>query len=279
MVAIRKGRKSKPAPGKRDGRPPVQDAALDAALADVLAGSPISEAAEKHGLTEGRTRTLRRRVEVAQKGAGAAPMIAPASSPLPPSVASPAVAHASAPATTVLPQGGAVSGRPDLLVLVRRILGKRDPAALAVLDAGLVVATRGEQELAAWLDLPLERRDPLDPLDAAVAALSAASAYVESLPPTSPRAATILGAAANLAKTVEAIGRGRVPIAPPDEVNERVRGAMATCVEHLLRPVREAAAKLARDRAALFDGLVEDVAPRHLAEIGRRVDAMLGASA
>ena len=136
-----------------------------------------------------------------------------------------------------------------------------------------------EQELAAWLDLPLERRDPLDPLDAAVAALSAASAYVESLPPTSPRAATILGAAANLAKTVEAIGRGRAPIAPPDEVNERVRGAMATCVEHLLRPVREAAAKLARDRAALFDGLVEDVAPRHLAEIGRRVDAMLGASA
>lgn len=179
------------------------------------------------------------------------------------------------PATTKLPQGGEVADRPDLLALVRRVLGARDPAALRELDDGLEVFTRGgEEALAPWLSRPLAGAAKVDPLDACLAGLAAAVAHAEALSPLHPKAPTVLGALAGLAQRVENIAKGRPKAPTRDEVQEAVRGAMDSCVEFVLKPTREAAAKLVRDRAALLDGL--DVGPATASEIGRRVDAMLG---
>lgn len=181
-------------------------------------------------------------------------------------------------AAAPLPQGGAVSGRPDLLVLVRRILKARDPSALGELDAGIVEAAKGEPALATWLARPMPRPvEALDPLDAAIAALGAASAFVNSLPPNSPRAATILGSAANLAKTVENIGKGRPRELTADEVTERIAARRDEAVRKISEYTAERAAKLTADRKA-FGEWAQQFGPLIGAELVRRLDEMLGGS-
>ncbi len=83
-------------------------------------------------------------------------------------------------------------------------------------------------------------------------------------------------------KALSAINRieqieARRPRAPaPDEVNDRIRSAMGTSVDHLLRHTREAAAKLAADRRDFEAWCSATLAPAHAAEVVSRVNAMLG---
>lgn len=176
-----------------------------------------------------------------------------------------------------LPQGGAVSGRPDLLELVRRILDARNGAALAELEEGLVVAARGEAELVAWLVRPVVALSlDVDELDALSRGLDLAVEIVSRAQPGGPQLRA-LRELTSLGKSVAAVRARRPAALAPDAVDERVRGAMDTCVEHLLRHTREATAKLDRDRAALAaDVLGGKLAP---VDVVLRVDAMLtGAS-
>ena len=249
MKAIKKAKKGR-------GRPPKRSTALDAAIADVEAGDSPEIAASKHGVA---ARTVRRRSD-AQRGLGGSSGKAVRVSP----VRAPVVDSAGAeePARTV--------------ALVRRILAARDPAALAELDAGLVEAAKGEAELVAFLSRPAMAGAPIDPLDALTRALDAATANVERLPPLHPRAATVLGAVATLSAKLESVAKGRPREPTPDAVQEALRAASSSCVEHLLRHTRAASATLAKSRASLFDGL--DLRPTDRAELGRRLATMLDAS-
>lgn len=241
------------------------------ALAD-RTGIPVQEAAAKVKISDRTVRAHR-----AKRRAGKAPAAKSSfgTTPSPPPSPASSPAGNQAPA---LPQGGAVSGRPDLLELVREILDARHPAARAELDQGLVVHARGDAgAFEAWKVRPPEVAevvgDELDALGAVLADLRALLA--KAGPDAGPRIA-IVKALDGVSKSLSVVRLRRPHIESPDQVQEQVRGAMDTCVEWLLLPVREAAAKLKRDRARLFDGLTEDVAPRHLATIGARVDAMLG---
>ena len=179
-----------------------------------------------------------------------------------------------------LPQGGAVSGRPDLLVLVRRILGKRDPAALAVLDAGLVVATRGEQELAAWLERPLETGgEEQDPAKALERALAAATLHAEQLPPLHPRAATILGVVGTLGTKLENVTKGRPKLDTPDEATARLVAVRAKVLPRLLPRLEEAEGQIAAWRAGVETWGATELRPADAAELRRHLAAMPGAPA
>jgi hypothetical protein len=267
--------KSKKKPG-RDGRPPISSPALAAAVADVVRGlSSAEEAAERHGIPT-QARTVRRRAQAASAGrAPSSPASAStATTPGPPAGAGgPGVVKASA----ALPQGGpSVSTRPDLLEVLRRIGRARNAAAWAEVEEGLEVHTRGgEDALAPWLARPVEAVEVgVDELAALRGALDLSVELAARAEPGGP-ALRALAQVASLGKSVASV-RAKRPAEPkPDEVQEAIRAEMETCVEHLLRPVREAAARLQRDRAALLGGL--DVGPATVAEISRRVDAMLGA--
>jgi hypothetical protein len=256
-----KGARKKPT-----GRPPVVDPSLDAALTDVLGGVPIQEAAEKHKLSPGRTRTLYRRA-----GAAGGPKASPSTPPPP---ASPSAAPVASPTGSEAP--AIVAPPPDPMAIVRRILGKRDPAALAELEGGLAVATRGEVELAAWLDRPIERGESVDPIDALARALDAATMHVEKLPPLHPRAATMLGAVATLGAKLENVAKGRPKVPTRDEVTERIEARREEAVRKILQYTGEAAAELAKGRADLAAWAAQELGARQATELERRVNAMLG---
>jgi len=161
-------------------------------------------------------------------------------------------------------------------VLVRRILGKRDPGALAELDAGLLAEARGE--LGPWLERPIERGEAVDPIDALARALDSATLHVERLQPLHPRAATMLGAVATLATKLEAVTKGRPREATRDEVTERIEARRDECVRKIMQYTGEARAKLERDRAELVAWGRGAFGEHGGAELERRVGAMLGAA-
>lgn len=115
----------------------------------------------------------------------------------------------------------------------------------------------------------------LDPLSALTRAIERVERDLEALPPNAVVARRqAYETVGRLAGRMEAILSKRPRPPSADEVQERIRGAMDSCVGWLLRHTRERAARLKTDRAALFEGL--DIAPGLAAELGRRVDAMLG---
>lgn len=122
---------------------------------------------------------------------------------------------------------------------------------------------------------------PVAPLDGdPLAVLGRALAQVERdlqlLPPTAiQQRRMVLSTLGQAASRMEAMLARRPRVLAPDAVHEAIRAEMDGAVANLLRPVAEAETKLRRDRAALLDGL--DLGPALAAEIGRRVDAMLGA--
>ena len=168
--------------------------------------------------------------------------------------------------------------RPDTLVLVRRILAKRDPSALAELDAGLLVAARGEGELSTWLDRPiaLSVGDDIDPVDALASALSAAATQASRLSPLHPRAASMLGLVGRIAEKLEKVTTGRPRVPTADEVVTRINAVRDEANRKILEYTIEARAKLVADRAALDAWAAVEMAPRVADELRRRVAAMLG---
>ena len=164
------------------------------------------------------------------------------------------------------------------MILVRRILAKRDPSALAELDAGLLVAARGEGELATWLDRPiaLSVGDDIDPVDALASALSAAATQASRLSPLHPRAASMLGLVGRIAEKLEKVTTGRPRIPTADEVVTRINAVRDEANRKILEYTIEARAKLVADRTALDAWAAVEMAPRVADELRRRVAAMLG---
>ena len=164
------------------------------------------------------------------------------------------------------------------MILVRRILAKRDPSALAELDAGLLVAARGEGELATWLDRPiaLSVGDDIDPVDALASALSAAATQASRLSPLHPRAASMLGLVGRIAEKLEKVTTGRPRIPTADEVVTRINAVRDEANRKILEYTIEARAKLVADRAALDAWAAVEMAPRVADDLRRRVAAMLG---
>jgi hypothetical protein len=174
------------------------------------------------------------------------------------------------------PQGGPGAVHPDaVLELVRRILDARNPAARAELDEGLVVATRGEPELDAWLVRPPEVPelvgDELDALSGVLADLRALLA--KAGPDAGPRIA-IVKALDGVSKSLSVVRARTRPEPKPDAVHEAIRGQMDTCVAHLLRHTREEAAAFEQRRGALT-AWASTLGPIG-GEVVRRVDEMLG---
>jgi hypothetical protein len=81
-----------------------------------------------------------------------------------------------------------------------------------------------------------------------------------------------------VAKATEAIRRMRPAEPTPNEIHEKVRAAMSTSADFLLRHTREAAAKLAKDRKDFEVWCTATLAPAHAAEVVSKVDRMLGGS-
>jgi hypothetical protein len=264
----------RPKAGKRGeggGRPKADPAKVAAALALLEAeGLTCEEAAARVGGISGNT--VRRARDAAAKAAeaGTVPTAVPPPRPRP--------TPRSEPSPVVeLPQGGSVSMRPDTLVLVRRILLARDPSALDELDAGLLVAARGEGELTAWLARPISMSgEDIDPLDALATALTAASSHANRLPPLHPRAASVLGLVSRIAERVEKVTTGRPRVPTADEVTERINARRDEATRKILEYTIEARAKLVADRAALDAWAVGEMAPKVADELRRRMGEMLG---
>lgn len=249
--------------GRPAHRPPPKPELVAEALR--LAAETTPEDAAETLRAQGK-KVSSRSIRVWQKTrAGEAPTVAP----LPPAAA-----------PDVDPEAHAAKGRADALALVRRILRARDPSALEELDAGLAVAARGEADLGAWLARPMPTPDAtdLDPLDACIAALAVATAQAERLSPLHPRAATVLGAVANLAARVEKINAGRPQAPTVDEVNERIAARRDEAVKKIFEHTQEARAKLTADRADLVAWAGTNLGPMIAAELTRRLDVMLGMS-
>jgi hypothetical protein len=81
---------------------------------------------------------------------------------------------------------------------------------------------------------------------------------------------------ASLGKSLATVKSRRPPEPKPDQVQEAIRGEMESCVAFLLRPTREAAATFTRARRELDRWAGQELAPRAAAELGQRLDAMLG---
>jgi len=137
-----------------------------------------------------------------------------------------------------LPPGGAVSPRPDLLELVRRILEARYPAALTELDEGLAVHLRGDAgEFQAWLERPLPDavldEDPLVVTTRVLAGLVGRFERARTGREASGLAEKIIGAIGRL----DQIARSRPKPQEPDAVLEELRRqdgvAIAKIEEHL----------------------------------------------
>ena len=247
--------------GRPTGRPRKDREALEAVALIQKTGVTEEEAAKAKGIG---ARTLRRAKAATPRGASGAPKAPPSGS------------HVGAIGKVELPQGGAVSGRPDLLELVRRILDARNGAARAELDEGLAVhVAGGEAALAPWLARPIRAveidRDELVTLREGLGFALGVARTAEAGGPQ----LRALGILDRLAKSVSVVSARRPRDERPDEVDERVRGAMDACVDHLLRHTREAAAKLERDRAELAAWASTNLGPRLAAELERSVGAML----
>jgi hypothetical protein len=161
-------------------------------------------------------------------------------------------------------QGSAVSGRPDLLELVRRILDARNPAARAELDEGLRVhVAGGEDALAPWLARPIAAVEiDRDELETLREALGTGVAIARKAEPGGPqlRALTIVE---RLAKTVSVVQTRRPREEKPDEVTarlERLDDEVHDIIEQTYSQAEELAA---RPRAA------SDADRGRAAEIGR----------
>lgn len=174
------------------------------------------------------------------------------------------------------PVTAAAGPPPGDVALVRRILGARDPSALAELDAGLAEAAKGPAELAVFLARPIPRREARDPLDTATDALAAAAAFVESLPPNDRRAATMLNAASTLAKTVETIASRRPREPTKDEVEERIAARRDDAIKKISEYTGDARAKLEADRGDLVAWARSNLGPMIASELERRLGLMLG---
>ena len=168
-----------------------------------------------------------------------------------------------------------MSGRPELLALVRRILDARNGAARAELDEGLVVAARGEQELAAWLARPPEvpelQGDELDALEGALARLL--SLLDRAGPDAGPRIA-LAKAIDSVSKSLSVVRLRRPAEDKPDEVTRRLAGIRDKAIERVGILTSDAAVKFAADRAALAARLTA-IGPIGV-DLLREVDAMLG---
>ena len=263
----------KVAPKNRGGRPPSEASKISIGLALLDAGEK-ERAVEESGLS---LATLyRAKASRVASPSSAAPAVAPPFSP-PPGATIRVAGHRQV--TQAPPQGGQVAP-PDLLVLVRRILAARNPAALAELDAGLLEATKGEPDLAAWLARPLPHSaEDADPLDAALAALAVAVAHAEVLSPLHPRAATVLGVVSQLSARVESIAKGRPQQISKGEVVERLEAARDEALKRILPRLAASQAQLGARRQALDAWAAQNLGPLAVAELGRHVDAMLGTAA
>jgi hypothetical protein len=169
-----------------------------------------------------------------------------------------------------------VSGRPDLLALVYRILDARNAPAGAELREGLRLhVAEGESGLTAWLSRPIERAELTgDELDALREGLEFAVGVARKAERGGPQlqALTIVE---RLGKSISVVTARRPPALKPNEVQEAIRGEMDTCVEHLLRHTREAATKLERARLD-FDAWARSAFGEHGgAEAVRRLNEML----
>lgn len=226
-------------------------------------GVTETEAARAKGVG---ARTVRRAKAATRRRAAGSPKAPPAGS------------QAAATANVALPQGGTVSGRPDLLALVREILDARYPAARAELDEGLRIHARGEPDLfAAWKGRPPDAAEPAgDELEALGAVLADLRALLAKAGPDAGPRIAIVKALDGVSKSLSVVKSRRAPEVKPDEVNERIRAADDACVEHLLRHTREAAAKLERDRAELVAWGRGAFGEHGGGELERRVGAMLG---
>lgn len=117
----------------------------------------------------------------------------------------------------------------------------------------------------------------MDPLQALARAIDRVERDLATLHPSQVAARRQSYAAiATFAGRMDTILSKRPRVTPPNEVHEALRGASGTCVELLLRHTREAAAKFARDRAALVQWATEELPPKLAAELVRRMDNMLG---
>ncbi len=242
------------------GRPPKKREAAAALAIAEKTGESIEEAARKAKVAPSTVH--------AHKAAGARKASrARSRAPAPPAPGSPAAE---------LPQGGAVSTRPDLLELVRRILDARNAGARAELDDGLAVhVAGGEPALAVWLARPIARVEiDGDELDALREGLGFAVGVARSAEAGGPQLRA-LGIVDRLGKSISVVASRRPHVPAPDEVHEAIRGEMNTTVEQLLRHTREAAAAFNAARTDLVTWAA-NLGPVLGPELLRRVDAMLG---
>jgi len=176
-------------------------------------------------------------------------------------------------------EGAKVAPPPGDVALVRRILGARDPSALAELDAGLVVAGKGETALAAWLARPVaEDAEDLDadPLDVLRGNLAQIARSLKSLPPGSKVNASVYNSITTAVKAIEGIMSKRPREPTKDEIEERIAARRDDAVNKICEYTREAREKLEADRAELSAWGRSVLGPVGGAELDRRVAAMLG---
>lgn len=185
-----------------------------------------------------------------------------------------APARPAAPSPAVAPASAPVAGDP--LALVRRILGAREPAALVELEAGLVEAAKGEAVLTAWLARPVAITREVDTLTATRQLLATLTETLRTAPKGARNLATLSNAVATLSKTIEKIEERRPPKPTTNEVHEKIKERADDCVDLTLKHTRAAAAKFVKARAELATWSRENLAPRDVAELERRVSAMLG---
>jgi len=215
--------------GNPPGRPRNEAAEEAAAEAD-RKGIPVEAAARRKGAP----RSTAYRAKQRRPGKGT-PAKRPASPRQPPAPASP-------PGGSQVAAGWvAVSPRPDLLALVRRILDHRNAGARAELDEGLsVFAAGGEEALGPWLARPLDvaalEGDELDALRRALAVAA------EVLGRAEPGEATLkaLGKLVDAAKSVSVVAARRPREEGPDEVTRRLVEAEAGAIERIGLLVHEA---------------------------------------